>query len=372
MIDLLKQKIEDYLFVRRSRSVPHPIKAIIFVKEENRIAKEQVYPLFKYSRDLLDRFGFVFKKAEVSCKNDLPKLNIDVSAYDLVFIHGKVLGLMAEKEQKSYLDKIKKETKVVLLDSTPYTSIEFYHLLPHVDLYIKKQLLRNFDQYMDGSLGGQFYYGDIKAGREVLERNKSKILLGWNYGIAEFFDTLLKKCRDAKNDQSNRLIDINCRMTLFRRKKERPEWYIQHRTKTMDILKALSSKFKIVATDSFLPAMKYTNELKKSKICVSPFGFGEVCWRDFESIICGCLLIKPRMGHLITSPNIYLDNETYVPVKWDQSDLKEKIEYYLNNEKERLEIINRAWETFISYYQHKIFVENFEAILKHVDPVRNR
>jgi len=27
-----------------------------------------------------------------------------------------------------------------------------------------------------------------------------------------------------------------------------------------------------------------------SKICISPFGYGEICWRDFEAIIFGCLL----------------------------------------------------------------------------------
>ena len=31
---------------------------------------------------------------------------------------------------------------------------------------------------------------------------------------------------------------------------------------------------------------------------ISPFGWGEICFRDFESIILGKLLIKPNCDHI--------------------------------------------------------------------------
>ena len=60
--------------------------------------------------------------------------------------------------------------------------------------------------------------------------------------------------------------------------------------------------------------------MNKYSSFISPFGWGEICFRDFESIILGKLLIKPNCDHIITWPNIYQDN-MYVPIDWDASNL---------------------------------------------------
>lgn len=65
---------------------------------------------------------------------------------------------------------------------------------------------------------------------------------------------------------------------------------------------------------------KYLNELRTSYAVFSPYGWGEICYRDFEAIMFGCLLIKPDMSHIETWPNIY-KNEFYVSVDWDLEDL---------------------------------------------------
>ena len=91
---------------------------------------------------------------------------------------------------------------------------------------------------------------------------------------------------------------------------------------------------------------RYYRELKDSKIVLSPFGWGEVCFRDFEAILAGALLFKPDMSHLVTWPNIYIPHETYVPLKWDGSDLLEQTERYLNDSKERNRIAANAYEQY--------------------------
>jgi hypothetical protein len=95
-----------------------------------------------------------------------------------------------------------------------------------------------------------------------------------------------------------------------------------------------------------VPQGKYYRELANSKIVLSPFGWGEVCFRDFEAILAGALLFKPDMSHLVTWPNVYLPYETYVPLKWDGSDLLEKAEQYTDNEKERNRIAENAYEQY--------------------------
>jgi hypothetical protein len=90
----------------------------------------------------------------------------------------------------------------------------------------------------------------------------------------------------------------------------------------------------------------YYKELFDSKIVLSPFGWGEVCFRDFEAIISGALLLKPDMSHLKTWPDVYIPYETYIPLNWDGTDIKEKTETYLADNKARERIAQNAWELY--------------------------
>ena len=36
-------------------------------------------------------------------------------------------------------------------------------------------------------------------------------------------------------------------------------------------------------TDGRVSQAKFFAQLRHSKICFSPFGYGEVCWRDYEA-----------------------------------------------------------------------------------------
>jgi hypothetical protein len=95
-----------------------------------------------------------------------------------------------------------------------------------------------------------------------------------------------------------------------------------------------------------VPQHQYYRELWDAKIVLSPFGWGEVCFRDFEAIISGSLLLKPDMSHLKTWPDVYLPYETYVPVNWDGTDVIEKAESYLANDRERRRIAENAYNHY--------------------------
>jgi hypothetical protein len=92
----------------------------------------------------------------------------------------------------------------------------------------------------------------------------------------------------------------------------------------------------------------YYRELYESKMVLSPFGWGEVCFRDFEAIVSGSLLLKPDMSHLKTWPDVYIPYETYVPLDWDGSDIQEKAGVYLADGRERMRIARNAWEQYRS------------------------
>ena len=69
-----------------------------------------------------------------------------------------------------------------------------------------------------------------------------------------------------------------------------------------------------------VPSAEYLSALDNDFAVLSPFGWGEVCYRDFESVLFGKLLIKPSMAHIQTWPNIYND-KTCLLLNWDFDDL---------------------------------------------------
>ena len=89
-----------------------------------------------------------------------------------------------------------------------------------------------------------------------------------------------------------------------------------------------------------LPKQEYLQTLWNSKISFSPYGMGEICFRDFECMQLGTIFIKPTHDLVHTIPNIYEDGKTYIGCKYDWSDLEEKIDYVLDNFNELNEKIN--------------------------------
>lgn len=95
-----------------------------------------------------------------------------------------------------------------------------------------------------------------------------------------------------------------------------------------------------------IPQNSYNKEMEKASMVFSPFGWGELCFRDFEAINQGALLLKPDVSHLETWPNTFSDGETYVSLKWDGSDIAEKAEYYWYNREERIGIAKNAFDLY--------------------------
>ena len=76
---------------------------------------------------------------------------------------------------------------------------------------------------------------------------------------------------------------------------------------------------------------QYIMSLLKTKIVLSPWGHGEVCYRDYEAMFCGCVLLKPDSGYIDSFPDVFRNNISYIPCKADFSDLQEKVDWILSN-----------------------------------------
>lgn len=147
---------------------------------------------------------------------------------------------------------------------------------------------------------------------------------------------------------ASRDIDLHARIAV-----NGEPWYKAMRQEAKDAVDALQGLN--IASNGRVKRHKFYDELKRSKLCFSPFGYGEVCWRDYEAHATGALLLKPDMSHLHVLPNVFIPNETYVPLSWDLSDFSEKVKQYTSDGKARMRIARQAFEANSSWIRQKEF-----------------
>ena len=127
--------------------------------------------------------------------------------------------------------------------------------------------------------------------------------------------------------------------------------YTEHRKGAWDTLENISETYNVIKGQS--SPEQFVEIMKRSKVGLSPFGMGELCYRDLELIKWGCLLIKPDMDKVITEPDFFKPMETYVPVKPDWSDLNETIHKVLANFKDYEYIILNARQKVVEMYSYE-------------------
>jgi hypothetical protein len=272
---------------------------------------------------------------------------------------------------------------VIYFDGDDDLGIQWPEILPYVDLYIKKHVFRdrrgylkrhvgksNLHDYVHHTYGHEFSacdYGSrsdkcimISESGPVPADQVSKISLGFNLALDWVIMNLYGKI-DLLSPRSAGLVKAN---DIIFRGKVPQDWTYHLRKDIEPALRRLRETHRVIMPTNRVSLDDYYRELTSSKICVSPFGYGEICWRDFEAILCRSLLVKPDMSHVETNPDIFVPYETYIPVKWDFSDLEEKCSYYLSNEAEREAIVARAFAVLDGFYKNDGFLMSTAKMLK--------
>ncbi len=258
-------------------------------------------------------------------------------------------------------------------------------VLPFVDLFFNKSLFKDRSIYTRTLYGDELFTEHYHADHgiedpEPIKRQAvtdpallDKLRVSWNIGIGDFPKLKYRQrlavalarmtnARAAKPFHKSRslpaefpvnegICDIHARWGGPKR-----PTLLYHRTILLDRIRD-NPRFLV----GKVPQNQYNREIRHAKITLSPFGWGEVCFRDFEAVLNGSLLLKPDMGHLETWPNAFVPGETYVPFSWDGEDLVEKGTYYLENEAERRRIAGNAFDAYVE--QARGLDERLESIL---------
>ncbi|WP_426184363.1 glycosyltransferase [Rhizorhabdus sp. FW153] len=268
------------------------------------------------------------------------------------------------------------DTRLVYFDGDDDSAVLWPELVERVDLYVKKHLFADLADYRRAFIGksnltdhaariaGLSFADDIiPVGQPQPVTTPAKLHLGWNIALDDKIAGL-----PAVSPAISREIDICGRVHV-----SPDSWLGALRAPAIAALESLAGRWRVAVPRERVSQAAYDAELRAARICVSPFGYGELCWRDFEAIQAGCLLVKPDMGHIRTAPDLFEAGVTYAPVRWDYADLEEVCSRYLSDEGARIAVVEEGQRRLRESLGPRWFVSCARAFLAALDPpARNR
>lgn len=302
---------------------PKTAKTRLFIYHHpNDISWSQIYPYFHYAEQFERDYGLVIRTAPIEglLAGDAG-IDADIVMFQPWFTEPGARVVAAIERYR----KRAPHAKMIFLDGAAHTDLRHGHdVAGSIDLYLRKALFHDRQQFLQPFVGDTNltqYYGNLYGiDMPTTDWHVPPRLLD-NLGIAPNFLTapyLMDGFLGQSPDFSHRPIDLHSRIAI----KGTP-WYQEMRRHADDAAKTIQG-IKLTPSGR-IPKSEFLREMRASKLCWSPFGYGELCWRDLEAFVTGAVLVKPDMGHLETRPDLYRAHETYLPVKWDYSNLAEVV-----------------------------------------------
>lgn len=162
---------------------------------------------------------------------------------------------------------------------------------------------------------------DSPPGPDLSESAYAKLLLGHGFWA---FDAAGAQVDPPPDFDAPRPLDVFCGVTVDYGCPA-IEW---HRRQALARLAEIRCRA-FLGRGRVLPSAAYHALMRRSRIAVSPWGWGETCHRDYEALLAGCVLIKPRTDFIDSL--LPLDERHYVPCEPDFSDLAERVGEVLTN-----------------------------------------
>jgi hypothetical protein len=313
----------------------------------------QFDPVFRHRRMLRKKFGLAVHRSHADPGDVRPSKRF--RRHDIV---GLKFNYKSRPEEImaaacSVADSKRPGSKLVYCDGNDELTMQWPGLLRICDVYWKKHAFCDLSLYRrrfrgttnlteycipDGPQGENSESGNADAFALPGDEDLKKLFVGNSVAL----DLKIARLRPFLADNA-RIPPFGSRPHDVVLRADVPEnWMGQLRRPAAEAIAALQDRLKVLLPHDRVPPRQYAEEMLSTKICVSPFGYGEICWRDFEAVAYGCLLFKPDMGHVQAKPDIYQPLRTYVPVAWDFSDLGEKLLHYAEHAEESSRIVARA------------------------------
>ena len=232
----------------------------------------------------------------------------------------------------SEIDHLRQVSRqLVFFDTSPSASRFQTRLLTVCDKYLKQSLMRDA-----ALINGLLLSSGVASGVDCLVRDK--IRLSWNVGFGLYPRTVATKrlppvlerffgvrhCLRPWPSRPKKIVSRVKKPVLHARfsvsDKSREQLMLAARRMGHDALVGKVGR------------LQYNREIREVHSVLSPYGASEVCYRDFEAAQYGAVMLKPKMSHLITWPDIYQDDQ-FMQIETDGSDLESVFEASLRSGK---------------------------------------
>lgn len=293
---------------------------------------------------LVKRFKYVPSSATLFVQKIMPALkkhgiNFVTKNPDLVVIAGRVSKSLCEK-YKDFPVVIFDEIETASLDPSVRACLKE----PNVCAVYKNTVLRDKAFYNQqtvrvNGLGNYSYHFNILNNQfnmlkkvepiELSNRELEKIVCCvWDPFRSFLRADLQELCRCQGVLESKREIDVFFAGNMWSRNTiTMPGRHRRCALSEVEQIKGINA----LTFEGRISKIKYWEYLKRSKIVISPWGFAEWCWRDYEAVLAGAVVIKPNSDFVLADPDLYRDGHCYVACKSDFSDLEEKVRLVLSN-----------------------------------------
>ena len=320
-------------------------------------------------------------------KDNLREYSIEITEsddYDYAFLGAddildKGIGL---QESIDYgLENCNKITgDYFIFDGSDSTSLMgAYEVLDQSDakFLFKNQLLKTREDYKKPTSFNKWFFkdgSDLDLGYDITEENWKKIKLsGWNLGYTMPNKTFRPDVQTWHSICQDKTIDL---CAIYQAKHppssdhhaENASYYTNHRTGAWD---KMGDNPGYTFVKDRLPFQEYINTLYKSKMSLSPFGQGEVCYRDFEVFELGVAMIKPTMDIVNTTPNPYIPDETYIPVDLDWEELNEIVLKMIDKPDKLQYIVENSRKVYDEIYSAHIFCKYWYDFFSNLSDIEN-
>ena len=314
-------------------------------------------------------------------------LNVDnIVECELIFLESKHAVLYSKKQRIDIINLIKilksKTNKLIVFDTSDSTEIDIPEVIPFVHKYCKAQILKNCENYKKSFYGGRIFTDFVynkynvkdsipRYSKKLSNSDQKKICIFWNSSINNFgFDRIITSTlyKIFKNKIFLKLPSSGYAPRRLRKKFISTNFNVDYSRESVawhrkNILKLLNMN-NLVRKNYFL----YFKDLLNTQFVLSPFGWGEINYRDYEAFLSGSILIKPDMSHLDTWPNFYKKDKFYIDYKWDCSDVIEKVDDIKKNYQKYVRYAADAQKFYLETINDKILKYK---ILKRINKIIN-
>ncbi len=329
---------------------------------------EQFAPLARHRRRIRDELRTVFRTAWVDPASGRVPSWVGAAAACLV----QVNHFIEVQRGMRLLDDLSRTCPAATLlyyDGDDDAGVAWPEVAGRCALVVKNQLYRDRSWYTREFIGKcnltdhvarvhgiSFADDPYPRSRPLPHAALERLWLGWNLGCS----STVRRFVSTDAPAGQRLHDVILRADVP------TGWVAPLRRPAVEALERLSSRLRVILPDRRVDHATYRAEMLASRICLSPFGNGEVCHRDFEAVLAGCLLVKPDMSHLETRPDVFRAGETCATVRWDWSDLEQVVERHLADPVATERIVRAARRELEHHLSGDGVVANFGEQLRRV------